>query len=271
MKPRTLILRTAGTNCDGETGYAFELAGATSEFVHLNEILQNPARLREFQILAIPGGFSYGDDIAAGRIFANQLVHHLRDRLVEFVAAGKPVIGICNGFQVLVKTGLLPGPLAGRTGQVATLTNNASGRFIDQWIHLTSRSEKCIWTAGLGTIELPVAHGEGRFVPANEEVRRALWENDQVALVYANADGTGASGSFPENPNGSVDDVAGICDATGLVFGLMPHPERHVSLLHHPAWTSRRGRGAQVDGLEGFMNAVTHVRDAVCVGGAASR
>jgi phosphoribosylformylglycinamidine synthase len=249
-----------------ETGYAFELAGATSEFVHLNEIVREPARLGEFQILAIPGGFSYGDDIAAGRIFANQLVHHLRDRLAEFIAAGKPVIGICNGFQVLVKTDFLPGPLAGRTGQLATLTNNASGRFIDRWIRVATRSTKCIWTAGLGAIELPVAHGEGRFVSADEDVRRALWDNDQVALIYARSDGAAADGAFPDNPNGSVDDIAGICHATGLVFGLMPHPERHVSVLQHPAWTSRNDKLSKGQGLRIFQNAVAHVRDAVGAG-----
>src|SRR5437660_6944849 len=144
MKPKTLILRTAGTNCDEETAYAFELAGATARRVHLNRVLENPAILRDYQLLAIPGGFSYGDDIAAGRIFANQIVHHLRDALREFVDAGKPVIGICNGFQVLIKTDLLPGPLAGvggggRSGQTCTLSNNDGGRFVDRWILLQRR------------------------------------------------------------------------------------------------------------------------------------
>src|SRR5438067_10429313 len=136
MKPQTLILRTAGTNCDEETAYAFELAGSAARRVHLNRVLEKPAILRDYQLLAIPGGFSYGDDIAAGRIFANQIVHHLRDALREFVDAAKPVIGICNGFQVLVKTDLLPGPIAGRSGQTCTWTNNESGRFVDQWIWL---------------------------------------------------------------------------------------------------------------------------------------
>src|SRR5436190_12813202 len=149
MKPKALILRTAGTNCDEETAYAFELAGATPQRVHLNRILETPATLGEFQLLAIPGGFSYGDDIAAGRILANQITHHLRDALSDFIADRKPVIGICNGFQVLVKTDLLPGPLAGRSGQLCTLTNNDSGRFVDRWIHLKSVSTRCIWTREL--------------------------------------------------------------------------------------------------------------------------
>src|SRR5436309_2887000 len=163
MKPKTLILRTAGTNCDEETAYAFELAGAVAERVHINRVLANPRAMEEYQLLAIPGGFSYGDDIAAGRIFANQIVHHLRDALAAFIDAGKPVIGICNGFQVLIKTDLLPGPLAGQSGQTATLTNNDCGRFVDRWICLKPPSKRCIWTEGLADaggspIDLPVAH-----------------------------------------------------------------------------------------------------------------
>jgi phosphoribosylformylglycinamidine synthase len=259
MKPRTLILRTAGTNCDRETAHAFERAGSEPTFLHLNRLREDDALLRDFQILAIPGGFSYGDDIAAGRIFANQLVHHLGDAIRDFIAAGKPVIGVCNGFQVLVKAGLLPGEIAGRAGQTCTLAENASGRFVDRWVSLAPRPSKCIWTEGLGTIELPVAHGEGRFVPADDEVRRALWANGQVALVYADADGSPAEGRFPENPNGSVDDIAGICDASGLVFGLMPHPERFIDPVQHPAWTSRAAKFSTGAGLAVFANAVEHV------------
>jgi phosphoribosylformylglycinamidine synthase len=262
MKPKTLILRTAGTNCDAETAYAFERAGATAELLHLNRVLEKPALLEGYQLLAIPGGFSYGDDIAAGRIFANQLRHHLGDALRKFVDAGKPVIGICNGFQVLVKTDLLPGPLAGRTGQTCTLTHNDSGRFVDKWIRLASRSTKCVWTAGLTTLELPIGHGEGKFVPANEEVRQALWQSDQVALVYATPDGSPAPIGSLHNPNGSTDAIAGVCDATGLVFGLMPHPERHIDPLQHPAW-SRREKPAEGQGLQIFRNAIAHVTDTV--------
>jgi phosphoribosylformylglycinamidine synthase len=257
MKPQALILRTAGTNCDRETAHAFELAGAEAVFLHINQLLKDAAQLQQYQILAVPGGFSYGDDIAAGRIFANQINHHLGDAMRDFVAAGKPIIGICNGFQVLVKTSLLPGSIGGTSGQTCTLTNNDCGRFIDEWIHLQPHGHKCIWTAGLAPLELPIAHGEGKFVPANEHVRKALWENDQVALTYIKPDGTPAGGEFPFNPNGSTDDIAGICDETGLVFGLMPHPERHVTPLQHPAWTSRREKG-DGPGLRLFTNAVKH-------------
>jgi phosphoribosylformylglycinamidine synthase len=255
MKPATLILRAAGTNCDVEAGYAFELAGGEARFVHINRILENPQVLDEFQILAFPGGFSYGDDIAAGKILANQIVHHLGDRIRRFIEAGKPVIGICNGFQVLVKTDLLPGGLAGRTGQTATLTNNDCGRFVDRWVELKPEASRCIWTKNLHALDLPVAHGEGKFVPVDEAVRKTLWHEQQVALTYAG-----------ENPNGSVDAIAGVCDSSGLVFGLMPHPERFVDRTQHYAWTCRGNASGEGDGLRVFRNAVAHVREAVGVG-----
>lgn len=266
MNPRTLILRTAGVNCDLETAHAFELAGSTVASMHINRLLENPNGLSGFQILAVPGGFSYGDDIAAGRIFANQITHHLHDAFHDFVAAGKPIIGVCNGFQVLVKTDLLPGSIAGAAKQSCTLTNNESGRFIDRWIRVAPRSGKCIWTTDLQEIDLPVAHGEGKFMTADESVRRSLWENDQVALVYVNPDNASPNGEYPFNPNGSVDDIAGICDATGLVFGLMPHPERHVSPLQHPAWTSMTTLAKEGAGLAVFRNAVSHARQGVGAG-----
>ncbi len=270
MKPRTLILRTAGTNCDLETAHAFELSGAVSERVHINRILREPQCLDDFQLLAIPGGFSYGDDIAAGKILANQLMHHLSDALRAFVDSGRPVIGICNGFQVLIKTDLLPGPMAGVAGQSATLTNNDIGRFVDRWVRLLPQAGRCIWTVNVkgsddrDVIELPIAHGEGKFVPATSAIRAELWERRQVALVYAKADGTPAAGAFPDNPNGSVDDIAGISDASGLVFGLMPHPERFVDPTQHPAWTRKPDRPAH--GLQIFQNAVVYVRETLGAG-----
>ncbi len=266
MLPKTLILRCAGINCEGETAYAFDLAGAQSQLVHINRLLETPAMLDDFQILAIPGGFSYGDDIAAGKILANQISRRLGERLIRFVESGKPIIGICNGFQTLVKTDLLPGSLAGHIGATATLTNNAAGRFIDRWVHLSPRSRKCIWTSGIATIALPIAHGEGQFVVAGEPVRQALWDNDQVALVYARSDGSPALGQSPDNPNGSIDDIAGVCDASGLVLGLMPHPERHVDPTQHYAWTSRRPLPPEGDGLQIFRNAVQYVGHAVGAG-----
>ncbi|HEV7302009.1 MAG TPA: phosphoribosylformylglycinamidine synthase I [Tepidisphaeraceae bacterium] len=265
MKPAALILRTAGTNCDGETAHALKLAGATVDFVHINRLMQQKDLLNNYQLLAFPGGFSYGDDIAAGRILANQIAQHLREVLLDFVAAGKPIIGVCNGFQVLVKTDLLPGSIGGRTGQTCTLAHNDNGRFTDKWVHLAPRGNKCIWTTGLSPLELPIAHGEGKFVPADENVRKALWDNDQVALVYATPDGSPAVGD-DNNPNGSVDDIAGVCDSTGLVFGLMPHPERYVDATQHYAWTRQRPLPVEGAGLAIFRNAVNHVNEAVGAG-----
>ena len=255
MKPQTLILRTAGTNCDGETAHAFTLAGSDVDVVHLNRVLERPATLGEYQILALAGGFSYGDDIAAGRILANQIVLRLGDGVRQFIAAGKPVLGVCNGFQVLVKTDLLPGAAVGRDagveGQSATLTHNTCGRFVCEWVRVKAVSRRCVWTAGLGELDLPIAHGEGRFVVKNPAVLAALHAHDQVALQYVG-----------ENPNGSADAIAGVCDATGLVLGLMPHPERYVSPFQHPAWTSRPP-AAEGQGLAVFRNAVAHVAAAV--------
>jgi phosphoribosylformylglycinamidine synthase len=257
MPPKALILRTAGTNCDGETSHAFELAGANAKRIHLNRVLEEPRVLEAFQILAIPGGFSYGDDISSGKIFANQITQHLAEPLARFVEAGKPIIGICNGFQVLIKTALLPGKLgvANCPAQPATLTHNDCGRFIDRWVHLKTASDKCIWTRGIDQIELPIAHGEGKFVPANDDVRKWLWEQRQIALLY---DG--------ENPNGSIDDIAGICDTSGLVFGLMPHPERYVSGYQHPNWSRTRMGESQGPGVQIFRNAVSYADEAVGTG-----
>jgi len=268
MKPKALILRSAGANCDLETAYAFEQAGALSVPLHLNRLLENPAALRDFQILAIPGGFSYGDDIAAGKILAKQLSHHLYEPLRDFVAAGKPIIGICNGFQVLVKSGLLPGAAAGVSQQNCTLTDNASGRFTDRWVHLATRSTKCIWTHGLESFELPIAHGEGRFATVNDAVREALWQDDRVALVYVKPDGSDANGAFPDNPNGSVDDIAGVCDESGIVFGLMPHPERYVDPTQHYARAGviQEASKGRLFGELIFLNSVVHARTAVGTG-----
>ncbi|MFT3785039.1 MAG: phosphoribosylformylglycinamidine synthase I [Tepidisphaeraceae bacterium] len=249
MSTRVLVLRTAGSNCDEETATAFEMVGATADRVHLHRVIESPRLLLDYAILAVPGGFSYGDDISAGRIFANQLMLRLSGALHEFVAKQRPVIGICNGFQVLVKTDILPGPLAGQTGQTCTLTDNDSRRFTDRWVTLKRTSKKCVWTRGLETIELPIAHGEGKFVPGSQAIRQALWHNDQVALTYVG-----------DNPNGSTDAIAGVCDASGLVFGLMPHPERHVSPLQHYAWSSRETQPAEGDGLRFFRNAVEAVK-----------
>lgn len=247
MNPTALIVRTAGTNCDRELAHAFELSGATVRTEHLNHLIAEPNILERADIIGFPGGFSYGDDIAAGRIFANRLRHGLLEPLKQAAARGVPMIGICNGFQVLAKFGLLP---SGDGRQTVTLADNTNGRFIDRWVNLTVPAETvCIWTRDLGKFHLPIAHGEGRFVTDNEQTLATIQQNNQVALRYTTAD----------NPNGSVDDIAGICDPTGLIFGLMPHPERFVHPTNDPAWTRRGGEFLKTEpaGLRMIRNAVT--------------
>lgn len=252
MRPKTLILRTAGTNCDRELAHAFEQAGAVTQTVHLNELIREPGWIEQAQIIGFPGGFSYGDDIAAGRIFANRLRSRLLEPLRTAIARGTPIIGICNGFQVLVKLGLLPDPAA--DAQTATLADNVGGRFIDRWVRVAAPDSRCVWTRGLGQFELPIAHGEGRFVPASPDLLKRWTDAGQIALRYAPDD----------NPNGSTSDIAGVCDSSGLVLGLMPHPERYTHMTHHPQWTRRQAAGLFLPpaGLGFFVNAVEHVRAA---------
>lgn len=260
MSVNALVLTGFGINCDRETRNALARAGAAADLVHLNDIVADTGILHRYQILAVPGGFSFGDDVASGRVLANRLRYKLGAPLKEFVAAGKLVIGICNGFQVLVKMGILP-LFEGEFTQETTLTWNDSSRFEDRWVHLqTDAATKCVWLRGIEHLELPVRHGEGKFIPRNEDVLERLRANGQVALRYALCDGTPAGGKFPENPNGAVDDIAGICDPSGRVFGLMPHPEAFVDRTNHPQWT-RRDLPQEGAGLQVFRNATAYARE----------
>jgi len=254
-KVKVLVLRAAGTNCDIETAYAFEQAGAKAELVHINRLRDNPAMMSEYQILTIPGGFSYGDDISAGKIFSVQLRHQLGDALREFVVSDKLILGICNGFQVLVKTGLLPEPeLDKNFSQQVTLAENDSAKFEDRWVYLQADETKCVFVDKGDFLYLPVAHMEGKFIPRNDDVLNELKNNGQIVFKYV--DESGNSGSYPVNPNGSIDDIAGICDPSGRIFGLMPHPERHISETHHPRWT--RGERPDISGAKIFEKAITY-------------
>jgi len=254
---KTIVLRTAGSNCDYETVHAFQHLGSEVSLVHINQIIAGKTRLSDFQILAIPGGFTYGDDISAGKILANELKNKLTDQLETFVRAGKLIIGICNGFQVLVKAGLLPEISFKNGKQEVTLTNNDSGKFEDRWIYLKPISEKCVFTRGIETIVYyPVAHAEGKFIPKDDSVLQRLKANDQIVFQYTNPNGDLAD--YPWNPNGSIENIAGICDPSGRVFGLMPHPERHFHPTHHPRWT-REGLQKQADGVMIFKNAVEYI------------
>lgn len=230
--PPIIILHANGTNRDREAAWACELAGGAPEIVHVNQLRGGARRLADYQMMVVPGGFSYGDDLGAGALWATILRHGLAEQLEAFVAAGKPIIGICNGFQALIKAGLLPGRPGDTPGigpQTATLTRNAGDTFECRWVHLAAEANtRCIFTEGLEEpIHCPVAHGEGRFVTDTEATLAALEAGGQVALRYI-APGQGGPAGYPANPNGSVGDVAGICNPQGTVLGLMPHPEDHI-------------------------------------------
>ncbi|MDA3959308.1 MAG: phosphoribosylformylglycinamidine synthase subunit PurQ [Planctomycetota bacterium] len=248
MKPTVLVLRAAGTNCEAETAYAFELVGAKTITLHVNALRERPAILQEVQFLAIPGGFSYGDDVASGRIFANELMSALRNELLGFIDRGGYAIGICNGFQVLVKSGLLP-RLNGEPTQQVSLAHNTSGLYTDRWVRLTGNPERCAWIGDDQEVELPVAHAEGRFTAPADTIS-ALEQAGQVALRYTAED----------NFNGSDGAIAGICDPTGRVFGLMPHPERFLRWENHPNWT-RLERRREGDGVRMFRAAMQHAKE----------
>lgn len=254
-RPRVLILRAPGTNCDEETAHAFERAAAQPERWHVNRLLEQPAALADFQVLCLPGGFSYGDDLGAGRILGQRLRQRLAGTMREFKAAGKLILGICNGFQILLKSGLLleDDPAA---GPPATLTWNDSGRFEDRWVELAAAGSACVFFAGIERMYLPVAHAEGKFIPRGQDVLHQLQARRQVVLRYAKQ-GAAAGLSYPANPNGAVDDIAAVCDPTGRVCGLMPHPERFIERTQHPRWT-RENLPEQGDGLRVFENAVRY-------------
>jgi phosphoribosylformylglycinamidine synthase I len=275
MKPPALILHATGTNRDHEAAQAVELAGGHPEIVHLNQLRSGERRWSDYQILVLPGGFSYADALGAGRLLALDLNAYFSDEVRLFVEAGKPVIGICNGFQALLKAGILalplspvpkgeggilPSPSARRVGvEGATLTFNACGHFECRWVTLRPASQQCIWTRDLSElIYCPVAHGEGNFQLADETRLADLAALDQIALVYTLPDGSPAGCAYPYNPNGSIGDIAGICNPQGNVLGLMPHPEDHLFAWQHP----HRSRGARNQtGLALFENGVKHARE----------
>lgn len=246
-KVRTVILRAPGTNCDVETAFAFQQAGAEVATVHVNRLIRYEERLSDYQIMVIPGGFTYGDDIGAGKVLANELKLKLGEDIIRFVEDGGLILGICNGFQVMVKAGILPEPAQGVSP--LTLTNNDSGKFECRWAHLgVNQASPCVFTGGINSMYLPVAHGEGKVVGSESlpEVNIALYYTDEHGDRQAD---------YPHNPNGSTGNIAGVCDSSGRVFALMPHPERHIRGTQHPQWT-RRGAREHGDGFQIFLNAV---------------
>jgi phosphoribosylformylglycinamidine synthase len=262
---KTLLLRTAGTNCDRETAHAFRRAGSEVTLLHLTEVLSAPRRILDYGILVFPGGFTYGDDLGAGRIFALELRAFLGEHLARFVDDGGYVLGVCNGFQILVQTGLLPGALpetasaALESGveRAVSLVPNDSRRFECRWVHLRAEKSRCRFLRHGAVIPMPVAHAEGKFVVRDEATLEALRRNGQIAFRYCTE--SGGAPSYPEDPNGSVEQIAGICDATGRVLGLMPHPERNVTPFQHPWWTRLPPR-EEGEGLALFRDLVDAAR-----------
>lgn len=271
--PRVCVLRAPGTNCDIETAHAFELAGAAADRIHLFRLLEEPSRLSQYQILCIPGGFSYGDDLGAGVIFSRQLRGQLNDAMRDFLRADKLLLGICNGFQTILKAGLLM-----RRGiedvteknweDQVTLTWNSNGRYTDRWVRLKVTSGNSVFLKDINEFEVPMAHAEGRIALRSPDLLNELRENSQIAACYwssAAAEMLIAAGDptrigllpEPENPNGSIANIAGLCDTTGRVLGLMPHPERFIFATQHPQWT-RRGLRGEGDGIKVFLNAVRY-------------
>ena len=249
IQVKTLILRAPGTNCDVEAAFAFEQAGAKVDLVHVDELIHRQKSLSNYQIMVIPGGFTYGDDISVGKILANELKLKLGDEVQKFVDDGRLILGICNGFQVLVKAGMLP-KSRGENLQSLTLANNDSGKFECRWVYLhANKTSPCIFTRGIDLMYLPVAHGGGKVV-----IEPGTLEELNVALYYADETGDIHAG-YPHNPNGSVNNIAGICDTTGRIFALMPHPERFIRWTQHPRWT-REPRRDYGDGFPVFLNAV---------------
>ena len=264
--PNAIVITAAGINCERELAHAFQLAGAEVELVHLNKLLARPALLDRFDLIGLPGGFSYGDAVAAGRVAAQLMRQTLYRRLAAAIERGAPIIAPCNGFQIAVQIGLLPGPEVGETWPEvgprpqAALAQNDTARFVDRWTAIeVPPGTRCIWTQGLDldgeTSMLPIAHGEGRFV-ASDDVCRRMADNGQIAVRYVSSD----------NPNGSMLDIAGICDRSGLVLGLMPHPERYTRWTQHPWWTRLGGRTGDPPGLQMFRNAVSRAGNTATVG-----
>jgi len=255
MKPKALILQAHGSNRDFDVMDALSLADAEAIGVPLNELRANKTRLSDFQLLVVPGGFSYADALGAGKLLALDLASYFTDEITTFVESGKPVIGICNGFQALVKSGILPGE---KNESGTTLTFNAEGHFECRWVNLAPVSQTCIWTKDLeDNITCPIAHGEGNFQASKTFPLSSFVESDQIALTYTYPDGAPANGDYPMNPNGSILDIAGICNPKGNVLGLMPHPENHIHRWQNPRHTRGETNGS---GLKLFENGVKYAK-----------
>jgi len=265
MIPKILIITGYGLNCEAESRHAWTLAGAAPDLVHLNDLLAQPARLHAYAGLMFIGGFSYGDHMGSGLAFAARLRHHLRADLARFIADGKLILGVCNGFQIMVKLGLLPGLDGDYFTQKVALMHNANGSFQNFWITLRFEPRSpCVFTRGLDRMPLPIRHGEGRLFTLDPALLDRIEALGGVPCRYADPATGAATQEFPHNPNGSLRAIAGLCDPTGRVFGLMPHPEACLFPENHPQWDFQALRGplpAHGPGLRIFQNAVTFLQD----------
>ena len=266
---KSIVITGNGTNCEMEMAYACRLAGSDEvDIVHIGMLLYGEKSLDDYHFLNLPGGFLDGDDLGSAKAGANRIMHagiegrdeKLYDQFARFIAQGKLILGVCNGFQLLVKLGMLPGFDGDYRTQTVTLTFNDSGRFEDRWVYLRANDlSPCIFTKHVGAIYLPVRHGEGKFIAQDEDVLERLHENGQVAVQYSHEDYADVAMDYPANPNGSVHGIAGICNETGRIFGLMPHPEAYLHYTNHPRWTREKlpeeGRGLLI-----FKNAIDFIR-----------
>lgn len=273
-RPRALVLTGYGINCDYETEYACNLVGFTAQRIHLNDVLDEGMIMR-YKLVVFPGGFSFGDDLGAGVAFASKVRFsvsrsgkRLFDTLMEYVHRDGLVLGMCNGFQILVRLGIIPAVDGAYGNQQVTLAPNSEGYFINRWVKLSvERGSQNVFTRGMDLFSLPVRHGEGRFLAMDGQVLGKIEAKHHVALRYCDGRGNPAD-SFPQNPNGSVNAIAGICESSGRIFGLMPHPEAAVSLYQYPDWTSRKRQArrngtplsSSGDGITIFQNAYMYVR-----------
>ena len=265
MKPKALILTGYGINCEEETAKAFTTQRGEAEIVHVNDLINGDKDLSNYQILAIPGGFSYGDDTGSGNALANKIKNNLNEEILKFAQEDKLIIGICNGFQILTNLGLAPASNQQYGKREVALVHNNTARYQCRWVHLKNHSQKCIWTKDIDTLHVPIAHGEGNFY-AEEETIQNMQDQDQIVFKYISQDGSPANEEFPINPNGSMLDIAGICDESGRIFGMMPHPERFFSFENEEGWEIKKEElireGKEIPkqgaGLKIFKNAVEY-------------
>lgn len=265
MSLKAIVITGYGINCEEETAKCFELSGAEAKIVHINDLIENPSQLSQYQIMAFPGGFSYGDDTGSGNAMANKIRNNINDEMLKFAQEDKLIIGICNGCQIVSNLGLAPATDQKYGERQVALMNNAHARYECRWVYTKNTSKKCIWTRDIDILHVPIAHGEGNFYMEDETLKKLI-ENDQIAFRYVTPDGAEANQVFPHNPNGALHDIAGICDPTGRIFAYMPHPERFNSFTNKEGWQLEKERllregkplPTQGDGLQIFKNAVNY-------------